>query len=139
MPADILHILGTAQAEGAAIAHIVGALANGVDPERYRIHTWFLGPPGPLAAELELRGATVRELYWEWGARDPAGAWRFWRELRSCNFAIVHQHYGGRSVRGLAAWATRAPVIIHLHGRILESRGAVPIPLRVGGADAVIA
>ena len=139
MPVDVLHILGTARAEGAAIVRIVSMLAKGVDRERYRIHAWFLGAQGPLAAELQSIGVQVRQTPWERGARDPGGAWRFWRDLLDSNFAIIHQHFGARSVRWLARRASRARLIVHLHGRILESEGPYPVPLEVRGADAVIA
>lgn len=52
MPHHVLHILGTAQPEGASIAHMVSALARGLDPERYRIHAWFLVGEGPLVEHL---------------------------------------------------------------------------------------
>ena len=42
MAHQVLHILGTAQPAGTGMARIVGALARGLNPERYRIHAWFL-------------------------------------------------------------------------------------------------
>ncbi len=139
MPHRVLHILGTAQPEGTAIARIVGGLARSLDPERYRIHAWFLCGEGPLVGALEQAGARVSALEWWRGARDPAGAWRFWRRLRGQEFEIVHMHFGGRSVRWLARAGTRARIVVHLHGRILEARGLSLVTHSGRGADAVIA
>jgi glycosyltransferase involved in cell wall biosynthesis len=135
----VLHILGTAQPEGAGIARIVAALARGLDPERYRVDAWFLGGDGPLVGALETAGAQASALEWHRGARDPVGAWRFWRRLLGRGFAIVHMHAGGRSVRWLARAATRARIVVHLHGRILEPRGLGLVTHSGRGADAVIA
>lgn len=139
MSHHVLHLIATAQPEGKAFAWMVGALARGLDPERYSIEAWFLGGDGPLAAELRDAGIQVRVLNWMRGARDPFGAWRFWRALRGQEFAIVHMHLGGRSVRWLARGITRAKIIAHLHGRVLESRGPTPVLFPVQGFDLVIA
>jgi glycosyltransferase involved in cell wall biosynthesis len=88
---------------------------------------------------LEQAGAQARALDWWRGARDPVGAWRFWRNLRSQKFAIVHLHFGGRSVCGLARAATQAKIIRHLHGRILEPGGLTPVCFSARGTDAVVA
>jgi glycosyltransferase involved in cell wall biosynthesis len=134
MPHHILHLLGTAQLEGTGVARIVAATVAGLDPSRYRVSAWFLGADGPLASQLRISGAEVRVMKWLRGARDPVGAWRFWRSLRDENFVIVHQHYGGRSISWLVRMATRSALVIQLHGRVLEPQTH---PLRV--ADAVIA
>jgi len=136
---DILHVLGTAQPEGTGIARIVAALAAGLDRRQYRLHAWFLGPGGALARELEAAGATVRVVGWTGGKRDPVGAWRFWKALRTHDFALVHQHAGGRSLRSLVHLASRAPIVVHAHGRISESLPEDPRPMQFRGADAVIA
>ncbi len=130
MPLEILHLLGTAQSEGTGIARIVGTLASGLDPDRYRVHAWFLGPPGPLVDELGKAGATARQMGWWRGAGDPVGAFRFWRSIREGDFAIVHQHFGARSVRGIVRRASNAQIVVHLHGCQTQ---------RVDGADLVIA
>src|SRR5689334_16393827 len=106
MPKNVLHILGPAQSEGTGIARIVGALARGLDPERYKVHAWFLRGDGPLTTELQAAGAEVRVVDWHGGAYDPAGAWRFWQSLRGREFAIVHQHWGGRAPRWIARSVT---------------------------------
>ncbi|MGD1104920.1 MAG: glycosyltransferase family 4 protein [Terriglobia bacterium] len=139
MAHQILHILGTAQPEGSSIARMVGALARGLDPARYRIHAWFLEGEGPLVGALEQDGARASALVWWRGARDPAGAWKFFRRLRSQEFKIIQIHYGGRSVRWLARVATRAKIVLHLHSRILEPRGLEPIHFSSGGGDIVVA
>ncbi len=139
MAHQVLHILGTAQPEGTGMARIVRVLAEGLDPERYRIHAWFLAGAGPLVGMLEQAGVQSRALDWWRGARDPVGAWRFWRSLRNQKFAIVHLHFGGRSVCRLARAATQARIIRHLHGRILEPRGLTPVYFSARDADAVVA
>ena len=68
-----------------------------------------------------------------WGRR------RFWSALRNQDFALIHQHYGGRSVRWLARGASGAGIVVHLHGRGAESEGLRPVPIRTPGADVVIA
>ena len=85
MTENVLHILGTARPEGASIARIVAALAKRLDGQRYMIHAWFLAGNGPLVAELQAAGAEARSIDWCGGARDPAGAWRFWHSLKGEN------------------------------------------------------
>ncbi len=137
-PHRVLHILYTAQPEGASYLRIVRALARGLDPSRYSLHVWFLGSEGPLTAELEAEGVPARALPWVGGVMAPRGAWRFWRSLSSEKFAIVHAHYGGRSVRWLAR-ATGASVILHVHSVVDESKGLEPITIPAGGANLVVA
>jgi glycosyltransferase involved in cell wall biosynthesis len=139
MPYQILHLLGTARLEAAGIVRIVAQLAGGLNPDRYQLHAWFLGGEGPLGAELEAAGARVRMVDWRDGVRDPLGAFEFWRLLRRHRFAVVHQHYGGRSVRWLARRAMRCAIVVQLHSYVAESRGLTPVRLRVRQADRVIA
>ena len=136
---EVLHILGTADPEGTSIARIVAMLANGLAPKRYRFHAWFLRGHGPLAVLLQTAGVQVRTFNWWRGARDPFGLWIFWRALRRENFAIVHQHFGGRSVRWLARLSRQGRIIVHLHGRGDESLGLKPLSTRIRYADSVIA
>ena len=139
MAYQILHILGTAQPEGTGMVRIVRALAKGLDPERYGIHAWFLEGAGPQVDLLREAGVQASALDWWRGMRDPVGAWSFWRKLRNQRFAIVHLHFGGRSVHWLARQATHAKIVRHLHGRILEPRGLAPVNFSARGTDAVVA
>jgi glycosyltransferase involved in cell wall biosynthesis len=139
MPAAILHLLGTAQPEGSGIARIVAALAAGLDPSKYHVHAWFLGPCGPLVEDLQAAGATARSINWCRGVRDPIGAYRFWRCLRNYDFAIVHQHFGARSIRHLIRLSSDARLVVHLHGRISEPISDRSVPVAARGADVVIA
>jgi glycosyltransferase involved in cell wall biosynthesis len=139
MPSAILHLLGTAQPEGSGIARIVAALAAGLDPARYHVHAWFLGPPGPLVEDLQAAGATTRSINWWRGVRDPAGAYRFWRCLRKHDFAIVHQHFGARSVRRVIRLSSDARLLVHLHATVSEPGSASRVPAAVRGADLIIA
>jgi glycosyltransferase involved in cell wall biosynthesis len=139
MSAAILHLLGTAMPEGTGIARIVAALAGGLDPAKYHVHAWFLGPPGPLVQDLEAAGATARSTDWSRGARDPVGAYRFWRSLRKYNFLVVHQHFGARSIRRLISVSSNASLVVHLHGRISAPDCPRSVPVAVQGADVIIA
>jgi glycosyltransferase involved in cell wall biosynthesis len=139
MAHEVLHILGSAQPEGSSIARVVGALAHGLDPSRYRIHACFLAGDGPLVGVLERAGVPTCALDWWRGARDPVGAWKFWRRLRPLRIDIVHIHFGGRSVRSLARAATGAKIVMHLHSRILEPQVPRPVSFSARGADAVVA
>ena len=73
-----------------------------------------------MVTELELAGAAVRTIDWRRGARDPIGAFRFRCALSQRQFAIVHQHFGGRSVRWLVRSATPAYIIVNLHGELTD-------------------
>jgi glycosyltransferase involved in cell wall biosynthesis len=139
MARNVLHILGTARPENTGMVRIVRTLAQGLDPHRYRIHALFLEGAGPLVETLQQAGVPASALDWWMGMRDPVGAWKFWRTLRKQKFAIVHIHFGGRSVGGLSRAATRARIVRHLHGRILEPRGLTAVHFSARGADAVVA
>jgi glycosyltransferase involved in cell wall biosynthesis len=139
MPHNILQLLGSAENENTAISSIVGLLAKGLDPARYRVHAWFLGTDGPLVSELRKAGVLVRHIDWRFGVRDPAGVWRFLSALNTANFSIVHQHFGGLSPRWLVRAKTRAKIITHVHGYINESRGTLSAQAPIQGADLVIA
>jgi hypothetical protein len=90
-PIHVLHLLGTAEPQGSGIARIVAELARGLNPAKYKLHAWFLKSDGPLVRELSDSGAEARWIGWENGPRDPLGAMRFWRQLRTEEFA---QHAG---------------------------------------------
>lgn len=124
MALEVLHVLGSAAADGAGIARLVRLLAAGLDARTYRLHACFLGSDGPLVGELARSGIAARAFGWEAGAHDLAGACRFWRYVRAERFSIVHQHAGSRSVRWVARAASNAAVVVHLHGSVLEADGA---------------
>ena len=139
MPKQVLHILGTAQPEGAGIAHIVRTLAEGLDPARYRIHALFLAGTGPLVDLLRPVCASSSAIDWCRGMHDPVGAFGFWRTLRRQHFDIVHLHSGGRSVSSLARAASGARIVRHIHGRVMELKDLSPAFYSSRGADAVVA
>jgi len=136
---DVLHLLGTAQQEGSGIARIVASLAKELDPQKYRVHAWFLQSDGPLVSDLNNAGASARCVLWRSGSRDPLGAWRFWRQLRSEDFAIVHQHWGARSIRQLIRLGSNAKIIVHSHGQTHANEKDNLDPVAVRGADTIIA
>jgi glycosyltransferase involved in cell wall biosynthesis len=137
-PKNVLHILGSGERTATAQARVVLPLARGLDPQRFRLHAWFLAGEGPLGDEFQQAGIRVRAVPWQ-GARDLIGAWRFWQGLRAENFAILHQHYGGRSVRWLARLAGRPRILVHLHSRAAELESFQPVPQRALQTDVVIA
>jgi glycosyltransferase involved in cell wall biosynthesis len=139
MAKQVLHILGTAQPEGAGIAHIVRTLAEGLDPYCYRIHALFLAGAGPLVDLLKPVCVSSSSIDWSRGMQDPIGAWTFWRTLRRQHFDIVHLHSGGKSVSSLARAATGAKIIRHIHGSVLELKDLAPAFYSSRGADAVVA
>jgi glycosyltransferase involved in cell wall biosynthesis len=139
MPRRILHILGSAQPQGIGIAQIVRALAEGLDPARYEWHALFLKEEGSLMDDLSESGVAVQVIDWKRGARDPRGAMNLLRAFRQTEFDIVHQHFGGRSVRWLAKGFGRRRLVLHLHGERLDARPEVPLHLTIRRADAVIA
>lgn len=139
MSVEILHLLGTAELEGTGIARIVAALTVGLDPRKYHMNVWFLGPPGPLAEDLRAAGATVCQMNWSRGIRDPVGAWRFWRCFRTNKFAIVHQHEGARSIRRIIRRSSNARLVVHVHGYVAEPHATGGVPIAAQGADAVVA
>lgn len=141
MPKAILHILGTAQPEGSGIARIVAALATGLNPDKYLVHAWFLGPPGPLIEELQAAGAIARSINWWRGVGDPIGAYRFWRCLQKYDFAVVHlhQHFATRSVRSLLSHFSNAHLVVHLHGRVSDPTFDNRILIGTRRTDATIA
>jgi glycosyltransferase involved in cell wall biosynthesis len=134
---NILHLLSTARLEGTGVARIVGHLAEGLETEQHRTHAWFLHEDGPLAADLQEKGIEVRFLRFRRRGPDLGGLWRFWRALRTNQFEIVHEHYGGRTIRALVHIFSKAKVIVHSHGRTAEN--LEPIPLKLWGADLAIA
>ncbi len=139
MPHRVLHILGSAQPWNSSIARMVGALAAGLDPERYQLQAWFVTGPGSLAAELEAAGAQVRVLPWRGARGDPAGTLRLWRALRGARCSIVHGHFGGRSLRWMVRGATQASFVVHLHTLLSESGDPISARMLARGAERVIA
>ncbi len=136
---DVLHVLGSGRPESTGMARIVTTLAKGLPRERYRLHAWFLEDGGLLEEDLRAAGVQTRVVRWCGGKRDPLGALRFCKTLRSQRFAIVHQHVGGRSLRWVARAASDARAIVHVHGRFDEANLRVAAPSAMLGADAVIA
>jgi glycosyltransferase involved in cell wall biosynthesis len=139
MPRTVLHVLGTSAVEGSSIASIVLALAKGVDPKRYRLQVCFLDGPGPLVDRFRRAGIEATCMDWMKGIRNPLGALRFWSFLRRHDFSLIHQHQGARSVRFLVRSATRAKLLVHLHGNINTGDATRVDPVAVRGADQIIA
>jgi glycosyltransferase involved in cell wall biosynthesis len=138
-PHHILHLLDTSEYEWTGIAKIVVALAERLDPQKFRIHAWFRHGHGPLVEMLEKKGVAVRVLDWPGGERSPVGLLRFALAIRGQKFSLVHQHFGGRAVRWISRYVGGARVIVHLHSRALEQKSVNPARCNVDGADLVVA
>lgn len=139
MPIRILHLLKGADVSNTAASRIVLNLARHIDRQRHELSVWFLARGGPLAREMEAAGCRTRVFNLFRGSRQPMEALRFWRAVRSEAPAIIHQHFGGRSVRKLARWGCDGPVIVHLHSRGREACGSAPLEIALSGVDAAIA
>lgn len=139
MPYKVLHILKSGGTEFAAPARVVVPLARHMDPRRWVFFAALLQGGGPVAEELQRAGVRTEIIRWSGDRRDPVGAWRFFRYLRRERFAIVHQHFGGISGRILARAAGVRGIVLHLHSRVLENRGAAPVAYGCRVADRVIA
>lgn len=131
-------MLGTAGVDGTGISNMVRVLAQRLDPAEFSLAACFLGAGGPWLARLHAAGVAAVAVPWS-RPRDVAGALRFWRFLRSQRVDVLHVHYGGRSVRRLARFATGAALVVHAHGRVRHEGDYRPIPLKLTDADAVIA
>jgi glycosyltransferase involved in cell wall biosynthesis len=138
-PRPVLHLLGSADVDSTAHMRIVRPLAEELEDQGYTTHVWFLGNGGPLVSDAAESGLCPRVIGWSTSWKDPAGAWRFFRALRMRDYAIVHQHFGGRLIRHIVHKATPARLVLHLHGRVSEAVYDAPFVQRAAGADAVVA
>jgi glycosyltransferase involved in cell wall biosynthesis len=140
MPARILHILHSAEAEHSAFAKMFLTLARSIDANQYELHACFLGADGPWADCMRNLSLPVHHVQWTAEREDLLGAYNFWRFVRANRFDLVHQHYGGRSVRFVARHAGVRHIVLHLHSRVLEHTQVQPVKTTSAtDADAVIA
>lgn len=138
-PHTVLHVLGTGEESGTAIANVVMGLAAHMDPARYSFSAFFLNSDGPLRADLDKAGVTIVDGHWTGGWRDPGGARRFAGMIRSSRSSIVHFHAGGMSARAAVKTVSRAAVIAHFHSLAREADYTNPHKRRAPFADLVIA
>ncbi|MGK2961551.1 MAG: glycosyltransferase [Gemmatimonadaceae bacterium] len=123
---EVLHVLGTAEEHGHALARIVAGLARSLDPSRFRLSACFLSSEGPLATMLHQAGVNVRCVDWRGEVSDALGVSYFVRELRELNPDIIHFHVGGMSPRLVARTATKARIVAHFHSLREESKVGKP-------------
>ncbi len=121
MTAHVLHIVGTARAEGIGIVRQIEVLADAPCLSDLKVSALFMAGDGPLAARLAAKGVTVQAMTWH-GARDLTGLIEFMRRVLAAKPDIIHQHFGGWPLRLAARLVSRAPIILHLHGRDTETR-----------------
>src|SRR5262249_53940793 len=106
----------------------------------YRTSALFLDRDGPLVEFLSRAGADVHVAPWSRSVRDPIGALRVWRALRTDRCDIVHSHVGGRFMLRLARRASGGRVVLHVHSRVLETpNGFTTATVNGADADAVVA
>jgi len=134
----VLHVMGTADIAGTAIARIVENLAAAVDPSKYEIETCFLAD-GPLIDHLRQTDIKSSCVHWTGRALDLNGTAHFAALLRSSSFNIIHLHTGGRLLNGLSRWFTDARIVRHVHGCGSEHTGAVGERRGFPESDALIA
>jgi glycosyltransferase involved in cell wall biosynthesis len=134
----VVHILGSSQREARGIVQIVEGLRRGLKTEEFEICAVFLRGDGPEVEKLTRLGVATGTVEWAHPLR-VLGAWQLWRLLRKLQPDIIHQHYGGRTVRRLLRASTIAKIVVHMHGSGRESEDhqyrTIPLPF----ADAVIA
>lgn len=135
----VLHVLGTGDESGTAIANVVIGLAKYMDSSRYSFSAFFLNSDGPLRADLDRAGVSIVDGHWSGGWRDPGGARRFAGMVRSARFSIVHFHAGGLSARAAVKSVSRAGVVAHFHSLAREADYAQPRKRRAPFADLIIA
>jgi glycosyltransferase involved in cell wall biosynthesis len=142
MPVEVLHLLGEADPRGMAFVRTFQALRRGLDPQRFRLHAWFMGCDGPLSGILAGEGVPVRVIDWL-GSGDLNAIRKVSRWLREHEqFAIVHSSATGRRgtlARGLVRASTGARILLHLRGRANERLGPQPRKSSMRFADAVVA
>jgi glycosyltransferase involved in cell wall biosynthesis len=138
IPVRVLHILESAQPEGAAIARIARQLAVHLAPMGYSTEAWFLDHEGPLCDELRTAGVPVRA-FSRRGRGDMASVLRFALAARAQRFDILHIHVWSRPVWYALRWATNARTVYHIHARGQEREWAGPHRLPIPRAAAVVA
>ncbi len=138
MPYRILHVVGSGLPGNTAVVSIVEQLTDRLPKDRFCVEAAFLWD-GPLATRLRQHGIGVTVLDWGATAKEPIGAARAASLLHSGGYEIVHLHTGGRLLTHMARLLGRSKVVVHLHGRVAESRGLALLTPKVTAADAVIA
>jgi glycosyltransferase involved in cell wall biosynthesis len=134
----IVHILGTAAEAGTGISSLVHILAAYGSKARYQHVACFLSQPGPWIERLQAAGVEAGSIDWRW-RYDPLAAARLWQFLRASHADLVHVHYGGRFIRAVARHASRAPIVLHLHGRAREAKSFRPLKVPARDVSLVIA
>ncbi|HEY3928661.1 MAG TPA: glycosyltransferase family 4 protein [Candidatus Koribacter sp.] len=134
----VLHVLNTAAVGASAIARSVRGLALYEEPGPYQISACFL-QPGPLAADFERAGIETFVLSWSGKASRAAAAMRYWSLVRRHNFAIIHQHLGGRVLTEIGRRARRAKTVIHVHSAVVETSDTPLAASLLPACDRVVA
>lgn len=134
----VLHILGTAELGATGIARVVIAAARALPHAEYRVRATFMDGDGPLVQRLVDAGVPVDVVYWG-GVRNLRGDVRAWRHFRQVAPDIVHQHFGGEYLSGIARAAGVRRIISHFHSHGSELENGRAVHHRTWLADAAIA
>lgn len=134
----VLHILNTADRRGTGIAKIVRTLATRIE-SGYSTSVWFVYEDGPLVGWLQSEGVDAQFVPCLPSRDNPTGPLRLWNACRKARPDIVHHHSSDDRMRFLLRRAVRAPILLHLHGRAVETDNPIPAVISTRFADRVIA
>jgi glycosyltransferase involved in cell wall biosynthesis len=134
---SVLHILNTAQPRGMGIAKIVRTIAARIDCE-FRTDVWFVYEDGPLVEWFRDAGIEARFVPWRPSWNNRAGPLRLWATARRWRHDVVHHHSADSRVRWIIRNAMHSPILLHLHGRAVETAVPVPTAMSTRFADRVI-
>jgi glycosyltransferase involved in cell wall biosynthesis len=119
-------------------ARIAMGIARGLDPARYRTQACFLGGAGPLVGVLQKAG--IESTAFDLTQSGASGLLKFANWVRRARPDIVHQHFGARRVSHTVKLTSRAKIVFHVHGRVMESSFQMEVrPMNITGVDAVVA
>jgi glycosyltransferase involved in cell wall biosynthesis len=108
----ILHLVESGWPGG--VNRFVLELLRSLDLSRFPIGVCSFSSDGPVLDEMKHLGAEVWTL--DQNARfDPRGVWKYWQEIRTGGYRIVHGNFGARLPRCTAQWAG-CRTIAHAHG-----------------------
>jgi glycosyltransferase involved in cell wall biosynthesis len=137
MPINIIHLLGTAASEGTVFARIAMSIARGLDPARYRTQACFLGGAGPLVGVLQKAG--IESTVFDLTSSGVSGLLKFANWVRRARPDLVHQHFGARRVSHTVRLTSKAKIVFHVHGLVMETAFESELqPMRITGVDAVV-
>lgn len=134
---SILHVLNTADVRGTGIAKIVRTIATRLR-DHFHFAVWFVYEDGPLVQWLRENGIDAKFVPVMPGRKNLRGPLNLWSACRSEPYDLVHHHSADTRVRWILRAGMRAPILLHLHGRAVETDAPVPTQFSTRYADRVI-